>query len=306
MKHSGISIVVCCYNSAQVIGDTLLALGALKLPADAYIELVLVNNNCTDRTVEVTLEVWNQMGAPFPLRIVEARQPGLNFARKAGVISANYEFVLFCDDDNWLSSDYAVNVIGAFESNPELGIVGGWSVGKFEGTMPPWFPHVETAYAVGGEPPESVQPVSFVFGSAMAIRRELGMRIFENNLTTLDRVGTVLTSGGDAELCERCLAIGYSVAKLRSLRFTHFIKKERLTWSYCIRLFEGFSFSSAMRKGPAFSWRQKLSAMRIIVYFILTNPLVFWHAIRKTEGDLETIRYFSLQGTVKAMWLGRL
>lgn len=205
-----------------------------------------------------------------------------------------------------MTSDYAVNVVSAFEKNPKLGIVGGWAVGKFEGTMPVWFPHVEAAYAVGGEPEEDVQKVSFVFGSGMAVRRELGVRLFDKDLTTLDRVGSLLTSGGDAELCERCLSMGYSIAKLRSLRFTHFIKKERLNWSYCIRLFEGFSFSSAMRKGPTFSWRQRLSAVRMVMGFVLTHPVVCWHAIRKSEGNLESIMYFALIGTVKAMWRGRL
>jgi len=48
-----------------------------------------------------------------------------------------------------------------------------------------------------------------------------------------------LSSGGDSELCLVILFLGYELYYDERLRFTHFIPKERLSWSYCVKMLAG-------------------------------------------------------------------
>ena len=70
------------------------------------LEVILVDNNCSDNTAKVAIEVWSKFGNPFCLSILTEPTPGLSYARKKGVLSAKGEIIVFCDDDNWLNENY--------------------------------------------------------------------------------------------------------------------------------------------------------------------------------------------------------
>ena len=54
----GVSVVVCCYNSADVIIPTMTALSRQDVPHGIGFEVLLVDNNCTDNTVQLALKIW--------------------------------------------------------------------------------------------------------------------------------------------------------------------------------------------------------------------------------------------------------
>ncbi len=57
---SGVSVIICCYNSEQTILETLTYLGAQQLDARFSIEVILVDNVSTDATVEVAQRYWEE------------------------------------------------------------------------------------------------------------------------------------------------------------------------------------------------------------------------------------------------------
>ena len=81
----GVSVVICCYNSAWIIGRTLDALKNQNVRDGLSWEIVLVDNNCIDETVSVAQKTMEGCGIPF--RIVEEKNPGLANARKKGIFS---------------------------------------------------------------------------------------------------------------------------------------------------------------------------------------------------------------------------
>ncbi|MBS1596763.1 MAG: glycosyltransferase family 2 protein [Bacteroidetes bacterium] len=299
--NKGVSIIICCYNSENVIAKTLSAIGA-QAHENFAMEVVLVENNCTDNTVATATATWDEIKNPFPFRVVKEKQAGLNFARKKGVAEASLEYLIFCDDDNWLANNYAAEVYAEFERDESAGVLGGWSEGVYETTEPPWFSKVSTAYAVGGSMKELYDFPEYVWGAGMALRTKLAVNIFTNQFQTKDRAGDLLTAGGDKEICDYAKAYGYTVKKTMRLKFQHYITKERLSWKYCLKLFQGFGYSSAQRqkKNAGINLILKLRMCKALMSFIALNPGVFIDSIGRKEGQMNTLQFYSLLGAFKS------
>lgn len=239
----GVSVILCCYNSAERLPKTLQYLANQKIALSLKWELILVNNNSTDNTVEEAQELWKKNETPTILQIIDEPNPGLSFARIAGVKNAQFSYVLFCDDDNWLQEDYLQTAYTFMDLNPKIGVLGGQSVGVIEGDQPNWWEKQKINYAVGKQAAISgdITNRGYVWGAGMIFRKEILTRLFNTGFTSLlsDRKGAILSSGGDSELCKWSLLLGYKLWYLESLQFVHYIGQERLTDEYLQKLLEG-------------------------------------------------------------------
>lgn len=238
----GFSIIVCCYNSEKLISETLIHLGNLVSPKNFEFEIILIDNNCTDNTVSVARDVINNLAIEVDFIVVKESKPGLTNARIKGILSSKYEYLILCDDDNWLQSDYLLQVEDSFK-NFECDMVGGMGVPKSDLDFPDWFYEFgQGAYAVGN----SGRVVGFnqlAYGAGLAIRRLLALKYCEivNSLFLEDRKSTSLSSGGDSELC---YLVGLNRIYFNDkMIFTHFISEKKLNQSFFLLLNQSFGKS---------------------------------------------------------------
>ncbi|WP_262885315.1 glycosyltransferase [Cyclobacterium xiamenense] len=252
-------MVICCYNSAARIVPTLTHLAAQEL-GSLSCELLLVDNKCTDDTVSVVEKTWQDLGSPYPLILVDEPKPGLSHARKTGVGAASGAFIVFCDDDNWLSPGYLHEVANLFQKYPRVGALGGYGMACSDAAFPDWFSAFQHGYAVGkpdldtGFLPSGI----YLTGAGMAVRRELFLKLFDRQDSLLtDRAGKELSSGGDTEICLRVLLSGYSLYYSNDLHFRHFIPKSRLRPEYRDRLFQGFTSGASQINAYELLWQLK-------------------------------------------------
>lgn len=243
-----LSVIVCCYNSQYVIKDTLEYLANQQTNNAFNYEVVLVDNNCTDYTVEVANAVWNELDTTIDLNVVTESKPGLSYAREAGVNHSKGEFIVFCDDDNWLASDYLQIAFNFMMKHPEVGALGGQSIGVLEGVEPKWWHKEAKNYAVGKQAAKSgdVSSRGYVWGAGMVFRKSLFLRLYNTGFESLlsDRKGELLSSGGDSELCKWFILMGYKLWYLETLKFNHYIIKSRLLDTYLVKLKAGHESSS--------------------------------------------------------------
>jgi glycosyltransferase involved in cell wall biosynthesis len=243
----GVSVIICCFNSSKKLPDTLKRLAQQKAIEKVPVELVLVNNNSTDDTTTVALDTWSSLGSPFPMKVVNQPLAGLSFARDAGIKAAGHEYLVFCDDDNWLSSDYLFKVWEIFSSKPEVALIGGVGEPVFESTPPEWFDRLNGfGYALGAEGRQTGY-VTSVYGAGMAVRKQALKRIMHKDFSFIlsDRNGKGLSSGGDSELS---LLIGMAGNKIfldTSMLFQHYMTSDRLKWKYYLRLRRSFGKANA-------------------------------------------------------------
>jgi len=245
---TGFSILICAFNAKGRLGKTLEHLSALEYPAE-LVEIILVDNNSTDGTKEFVNDLWQVLGAPFSFRTVSEGKQGLNHARKRGIHEAWNEFIVFCDDDNWLDSRYLVHADGIVSQNRTIGVLGGQGVPVTDADhFPNWFFTYGCGYAIGVQGVKSgdISSRGFVWGAAAIARRDLLEYVFSSggDFILSGRTGGEMSSGDDSEMCKWFLLAGYRLWYDESLIFHHFIPKERLNIDYAEKLFKGFNDSS--------------------------------------------------------------
>lgn len=132
-----LSIVVCTYNRAEVLGLALDALVAQTLDPHRF-EIIVVDNNSGDRTREVV----ERRAARHPgIRYVFESRQGLPIARNSGVESARAPLIAFTDDDVEVRPDWAAMLLAAFDTYPDVGYLGGRVVPVWDRVVrPPWVP----------------------------------------------------------------------------------------------------------------------------------------------------------------------
>jgi glycosyltransferase involved in cell wall biosynthesis len=245
----GISVIICCYNSADRLPQTLAHLASQKFSQKISWEIIVVDNASTDHTTAVARNCWEEQGSPVPLKVVTEPQMGLTNARNRGVTEAKYEILIFCDDDNWLSDNYVGLAFSLMRNDLSVGAIGGFGSPVFEREAPAWFKHWMSFYAIGDQNESIAHEVNgykYVYGAGMVVSKvalkTLAALNFKN--ITTDRVGKKLVSGGDIELCFALQIIGYTVLYNPQLEFSHFITSQKLKLRYALRLASGIGYSS--------------------------------------------------------------
>lgn len=248
--EAGISIVICCYNSSKVLPATLRAIAKQDVPADIKWEVIVVDNASTDGTSETARIEWKKHDTLVKFKVVKENEPGLSAARKKGFEAAEYDYIIFCDDDNMLDRNFVRKSFEIMQSDKEIGVLGGQSVPEFEDYAPYWFNDWKDSFAIGKQS-DSEGDVTwsrgYVWGAAMVVRKSSWQKLIEKGFKPrlTDRKGEVVSSGGDTEICYALRNDGWKIWYSPELRFRHFISPGRLNWNYVRKLFRGFGIASA-------------------------------------------------------------
>ncbi|MBK8553010.1 MAG: glycosyltransferase family 2 protein [Ignavibacteria bacterium] len=246
----GVSIVICCYNSSKLLPDTLKFISGQSAPADIPFEVIVIDNNSTDDTSETAENFLSNLKPAVPYKILVQKIQGLSSARKMGFDNSDYEYIIFCDDDNRLASDYVEMSYNIMEQNEKIGALGGDSTAVTDGKFTDWFEKFQQSYSVGKQAEKSGNKTwdnSALWGAGMVVRKSALNELFSNGYRSLlsDRKKNTLTSGGDIELCYALRLAGWEIWYDSSLKLKHFIPRQRLNWKYLRKLNRGFGAQKA-------------------------------------------------------------
>lgn len=98
MTKPDVSIVVCTYNRADMLGNALESLNKLVTDASFTYEVIVVDNASSDNTCVVADAAAAQYHQGR-LRCVTEERQGVAFARNRGIQEARGEWIAFFDDD---------------------------------------------------------------------------------------------------------------------------------------------------------------------------------------------------------------
>lgn len=225
------SIVVCTYNRADSLQETLEALGRLEVPSGLEHEIIVVDNNSRDHTRQVVETI--QARLPFVRYEFEGQQ-GLSHARNRGIQSASGKTILFTDDDVLPEPDWLTETLDGMERH-QADACGGFIAPIFETPAPHWLTDRFYGFLAVRNDRSDDYPIETAsqapFGANMAFRRSVFERVglFD---TSRGRKGNVLASGEDGEMFERILGAGLKAVFLGRSRVHHKVESYRLTKRY--------------------------------------------------------------------------
>ncbi|MGY2133408.1 glycosyltransferase [Hymenobacter sp. HD11105] len=261
MKPTGVSFLVCTYNGAPRIAETLTCLAQQHVPAGILWEVIFVDNASTDGVADLARRLWNELGTPAPLRMLLELRPGYKVAMERAISQIRYSYACIVDDDNRLAPDYLSVGVSILSRNSAIGILGGQNTATFDEQEPEWFPAFQHCYAVG-QPldraaggfnplPDGNVGRNVLWGAGMFIRTEVWTKLQEADFKSLftGRQGEKnLTAGEDDELCYAAQLLGYEIWYSAQLQLRHHMTDARMTSAYRDRLFYA-SVRSAGRLG---------------------------------------------------------
>lgn len=225
------SIIICTYNRAHSLEDTLRAVRALEVAEAREWEVIVVDNNSSDETrqqVSRLQENWDRLRYEF-----EPTQ-GLSYARNRGVACARGEILLFTDDDVLPEPDWVEQTLLGLERH-HADACGGFIAPLWETPPPAWLTQRFHGFLAIRDEREDDYPIEHSsdapYGANMAVKRHVFERVGHFD-TSRGRKGSVLASGEDGELFERILGAGYKAVFLGSARVHHKVESFRVRKQY--------------------------------------------------------------------------
>jgi len=239
-QASGVSVVICCYNSENRIKMVLEHLNNQITVPELNWEVLIIDNASKDNTSAVALDNWKR--TDVQMKIIYEPEPGLSNARKTGIKAAKYQFISFIDDDNWVIHNWVQSVFEIMEQNPQIGLLGGKGEAVFEGEKPAWFDKYQRAFAVGPQNTRSGRTFSPIYGAGITSRKSAWDFLHNSGFEFFfsGRKGSKLTSGEDSELCFALMLCGFQVYYNENLTFAHYMPDQRMDWEYIIKLYQSF------------------------------------------------------------------
>ncbi len=300
------SVIICTYNRAQSLIDTLNAIQQQETADSLTWEVIVVDNNSNDNTRQAIEEIqqkWPRLHYEFE------PQQGLSHARNHGIQCAQGKVILFTDDDVIPETNWIECILQGLK-NHQADACGGFIAPIWEAPPPAWLTERFHGFlAVRSERTDDyliTEVNQAPYGANMAFNKELLNKVgfFDINR---GRKGNVLASGEDGELFERILNNGSKVIFLGNAKVHHKVESFRLTKKYMRRWRFQSSRNIALSRGitgerrflniPFFLFPQLLRAAMRMCWGYLTQA--------KDEAFNRDIIVFHFLGTMQGLYQSR-
>ena len=107
-----LSIIICTYNRSESLEKTLQSLLQQENCNNLNYEVIVIDNNSTDKTKEIVENFNGTTGGK--IRYALETNQGLSFARNKGINAAKGKTISFIDDDIVLPNNFINNVCYEF------------------------------------------------------------------------------------------------------------------------------------------------------------------------------------------------
>ena len=252
MPHvkTGLSVIVCTFNNCDLLRDCLNCFKEQDFSFDHYFELLVIDNNSTDKTKDVVDSFIEDRCIPN-LRYIFEAQPGLTNARLAGIKNSACDWIAFIDDDVRVQGTWLHAALAFIQGHPKAGVISGRIQIQYQETPSVAALKCEAALCKidNGTQEFKLQsrgPAIRMAGAAIILQKKALIETgWLKKRFLIDRTGKSLSSGGDTEIILRIKNKGWEIWYTPSLNATHLIPATRTTINYLCRLHRGIARTSA-------------------------------------------------------------
>lgn len=248
MSHPLFSVVICTYNRAKYLEQTLQSVVSQNYPAGNF-EIVVIDNNSPDQTETVVFAVRDQY-LTITVRYFKELQQGISYGRNRGVTEAKGEFIVFLDDDETVDPVFLKNLEDFYTKYKEASLTAGPVVPVYETTPPDWLSPYTMRLITGaydkGKDVKIVGPKDYPGTGHATFRRDLFLKYGGFN-TDLGRKGNSLLGAEDKDFFFRLIHNGVKCYYLPGATIYHHIPASKLTGDFFNRLTYSIGVSERIR-----------------------------------------------------------
>lgn len=228
-----ITVILCTYNRCKLLAKALESVALSCLPPSVEWEVLVVDNNSSDRTRSIVEDFSRRY--PDRFRYLFESRPGKSYALNAGVVQARGVILAFMDDDVTVEPTWLQNLTGELYRGEWAGaggpILPERSFSSFPRWLDPDLPHSLAPLALFNLGPDPVALSQSPFGTNMAFRKEIFDR-FGYFRTDLGPQPDSILRGEDTEFGKRILAAGLQLRYEPSAKVFHEVPEDRLQKGY--------------------------------------------------------------------------
>ena len=217
-------------------------------PRDKY-EIVLVNNNSTDKTEELC-KAFQKKYPDIHFNYCVEKQQGLSYARNKGIEESRGELLVYVDDDATVFPDYLKAYDDFFNTYSSELVAGGPIIPHYEVDPPEWISYYTevllTAYLYKGEKIIPFKNGLFPGGGNACYRSEVFEKYGLFNVE-LGRKGNGLIGAEEKDFFSRLFADKKKVWYVPQAGIYHYIPAQKLTESHFKKLTYSIGVSERIR-----------------------------------------------------------
>ncbi len=268
------SIVISTYNRERFLPGLFDSILAQTMDRTKF-EVILVNNNSTDRTEELCMNFIKEHPEVQCSYYVETNQ-GLSYGRNRGIVESRGEYITFADDDALLTPEYAERATAYLDQRPEVAEVGGPILLQYMGRVPAWEnPYMNSLLGYFQPSLKRYRMAKknrrYPRGSNMTFRRSIFDKcgMFD---VGLGRVGRILVGGEEKDIAFRIFDADEAIDYDPSIVVYHLVPEERTTTEFIKRQGIGTGQSERYRSklpGNSYAKRVIVEAAKWGATFIL-------------------------------------
>ena len=264
-----ISVILCTYNRCQSLTKALESLATSTLSKNVEWEVVLVDNNSSDKTREVA-ESFCRRHSNF--RYLFEPQPGKSYALNTGIREARGEILAFVDDDVVVESAWLQNLTAPLVNGKWAG-VGGRILPAHSFSCPPWLSLSGPCamggilcahFDLGGEARDLDLPP---FGTNMAFHRSMFEKYGNFRTDMGPSPGSEIRSE-DTEFGRRLIRAGESLRYVPSAVVYHEVSESRINKEFFLQWWFDYGRAQMRERGmPPDVWgipRHYISIPKVI------------------------------------------
>ena len=276
-----ISVILCTYNRQLYLAKVLDSIAGSVLPQSVDWEVLIIDNNSSDRTAEIAREFV--LRCPDRFHYIFEPQQGKSYALNRGIREARGDVLAFVDDDVKVDPEWLWNLTKALEDGSWAG-VGGRTLLAEHFSPPRWLAlsgaHsllgiLAAVFDLGDEPCALDKPP---YGANMAYRKEIFNKygLFRTDMGP-SADPEIPRPNEDTEFGRRVMAAGEHLRYEPSAVVYHPVPRDRIRKDYFLSWWFDYGRAAAREVGKRRDilgiQRRYWTIAKIVVVMLTVNSL---------------------------------